>query len=182
VRVDIVELTYPFLTLALLAAYLNTSNKRYTCLLYGLGLSLELAVSLLYEEFGLLESHAYNYYLGIVLIDLSILVLMSYCYHKDFFLVYLLILITITIGGILSIERLLLGSDFVLNNSRSWLVSINVVILLIFFGGSSSVQRIMGRLWIRYLQVSIQSAGHLLRIHPSQDAIQKTESTEEVKE
>jgi len=154
-----------FIFLGLVAALLNTSNKRSICLLYAVGLSLELAVGDLYAGLGLLETYPYNYYLGITLIDCSILALMTYCYDKNFLLVYFLISIMVGINGILTLERVLIGSDFILEHSRSWLEAVNVAVLLILFGRSYRVQRIMDRLRTRYFQDSGKYAGHLLRLY-----------------
>jgi len=156
-----------FILLGLTAALLNTSNKRSICLLYVVGLALELYVGGLYAGLGLLETHPYNYYFGITLVDLSILALMTYCYDKNFLLVYFLISIMVGINGILPIERVLLGSDFILEHSRAWLEAVNVAVLLILFGRSYRVQRIMDRLRTRYFQNSGKYAGNLLRIHAS---------------
>jgi len=160
-----VEITYPFLFFGILGAILNTGIKRSVCTLYVVGLTLELAVSWLYEGLGLLDTYPYHYYFSIILIDLSILAIASLFYfHHDYILVYVLMGLMVGINAILAPERVLLDLDVILEHSRAILEMINITVLLIFFDRNGRVQRIMDKFWRTTHHSGTAFTGRLLRV------------------
>lgn len=157
-------MTYLFMVLGLLAVPLSRSKKRWVCGLYVLGLLLEEAVYRLYVHYGVLDSHWENFYLGIALIDLSILALMTYCYQKDYVLVYPLIFLMVCVNVIIPTEWVLMHSDSVHSIRIGTLQALNFALLLILFGRSDGTLRILDNLHTRLLSHSFEPADNLLRL------------------
>jgi hypothetical protein len=147
-------MTYLFMVLGLLAVPLSRSKKRWVCVLYVFGLLLEEGVYRLYVHYGILDSHWENFYLGIGLTDLSILALMTYCYHKDYVLVYPLIFLMVCVNVIIPMEWVLMHSDSVHSIRIVTLQVLNFALLLILFGRSDGFIRLLDKLRTRLLSHS----------------------------
>lgn len=170
-----VPLIYLFLILAILAAILSRSNKRSICVVYVVGLCLELLLGALYGRFDLFERYWDHYYLGITLVCLFTLSFMSYCYHKDYFLVYPLIFLMLLINGMIVPEWILMGTTYILSISKDALEVLNVVLLLILFGMSDGTLRLLDDLWLRILFPSNAFTRYFLRLYNHSRQIQNME-------
>jgi len=166
---------YVCIFLGLVAASLSVSKKRYLCVLYAVGIGLEYAIYRLYVHYGILDSHWENFYLGIGLTDLSILALMTYCYHRDYILVYPLIFLMVCVNVIIPMEWVLMHSDSVHSVRIGTLQALNFALLLILFGRSDGFIRLLDKLRTRLLSHSFEPADNLLRVHSGEKISEKME-------
>lgn len=155
---------YICICLGLVAASLSVSKKRYLCVLYVLGIALEYAIYYLYVHYGVLDSHWENFFMGIGLTDLSVLALMTYCYDRDYILVYPLIFLMVCVNVIIPMEWVLMHSDSVHSIRIGTLQALNFALLLILFGRSDGFIRILDKVHTRLLSHSFEPANNLLRL------------------
>ena len=163
------------MALGLLAVLLSRSNKRWVCVLYVLGLLLEEAVYRLYTHYGVLDSHWENFYMGVALVDLIILVLMTYCYDRAYLLVYPVIFLMVCVNATIPLEWVLIKSSFIWSISENALHYLNFALLLILFGRSDGLIRILDSLHTRLLSHSFEPADNLLRVDTGKANNQKME-------
>ncbi len=166
---------YVCIFLGLVAASLSSSNKRYICWLYVLGIVIEYAVYHLYVHYEVLDSHWENFYLGIALTDILILVLMTYCYHRHYILVYPVIFLMVCVNATIPMEWVLIHSTSVWSVSENALQALNFALLLILFGRSDGFLRILDKLHTGLLSHSFEPADDLLRMDLSKANSKKME-------
>ena len=158
----LIEVGHTCMALGALAGLLSASNKRYLCWVFVMGNVMEYAIYYVYVYYGVLESHWELFYLGIALIDLSMLSLMTYCYHRDYILVYPLIFLMVCVNAIISPLWILMESNYIWSISEDALHGLNFALLLILFGRSDGALRVlenfyttsMGQSMVRVFQLS----------------------------
>jgi len=163
------------MVLGLLAVILSRSKKRWLCVLYVIGLLLEEAVYRLYVHYGVLDSHWENFYLGIALTDLSILALMTYCYHRDYVLVYPLIFLMVCVNVIIPMEWVLMHSDSVHSVRVGTLQALNFALLLILIGRSDGTLRLITEIRHRLLSHSIEHSHYRVCVESTNGSTQEME-------
>jgi len=168
-------MTYSFMVLGLIAVLLSRSNKRWVCVLYVLGLLLEEAVYRVYVHYGILEGQWEMFYLCIALTDITILALMSHCYHRDYVLVYPLIFLMVCLNAIIPMQWVLMHSDYLHSIRIGTLEALNFALLLILFGRSDGILRILDKLHTGLLSHSFEPADDLLRMDLSKANSKKME-------
>ena len=168
--------TYLFMLLGLLAIPLSRSNKRWICVLYVLGLLLEEAVYRVYVQHGILEEQWALFYLCIALVDITILALMTHCYHRDYILAYPVIFLMVCVKATIPMEWVLMHSTSVWSISENALQALNFALLLILFGRSDGILRLITSIRHRLLSNSIEHSQYRIRLEPSEGNTQKMET------
>ena len=169
-------MTYLFMVLGLLAVHLSRSKKLWICVLYVLGLLLEEAVWGVYVHYGILEGQWELFYLCIALTDITILALMTHCYHRDYVLVYPLIFLMVCVNATIPLEWVLIHSTSVWSISETALQALNFALLLILFGRSDGTLRLITSIRHRLLSNSIEHSQYRIRLEPSEGNTQKMET------
>ena len=169
-------MTFLLMLLGLLAVPLSRSNKRLICVLYVVGLLMEEAVYRVYVHYGILEGQWEMFYLCIALTDITILALMSHCYHRDYVLVYPLIFLMVCLNAIIPMQWVLMHSDSVHSVRVGTLEALNFALLLILFGRSDGILRLITSIRHRLLSNSIEHSQYRIRLEPSEGNTQKMET------
>lgn len=143
----LIEVGHICMVFGALAALLSVSNKRYLCWVFVMGNVMEYAIYYIYAYYGVLDSHWELFYLGIALIDFSMLSLMTYCYHRDYILVYPLIFLMVCVNAIIAPLWILIESDYIWSISEDALHALNFALLLILFGRSDGTLRLLDNVY-----------------------------------
>jgi len=166
---------YSFIVFGLVAGYMTNGAGRAICVLYCFGLAGELAVSELYDSFGLLPAWWGNYYLSIALIDLITLLMMSWSYNRKYLLVYQVMFIMVIVNAIIPPEWALFGTTYIQSNSGDSLLALNIIVLLVLLVNSNGhriLDRFTNKLRGGHMEGGIWRADHMVCLYDPEDCSQ----------
>jgi len=132
-----------FFVLGGMAASLNSHNKRYICWVYMAGITIEHVALGLFHYFGVFYDYWDFYYGTIGVIDLITLAAMLWVFHSDYFVALLAVSLMAVANVTIVFEWSLLKSTFFFDRSEHLLPMLNGLLLLVLFGMSDGIHRII---------------------------------------